>query len=269
VLVKMLRNPRMIGMKQHEGILYPYNNVPAIFDRVTWDRICAKLEHKPAAPSEIRLLSNIALCDICLNHLRASGRQWKGTRSRDPEEFSYRCRRKTKVHDDGACGRLFITGPLADQEVNRRVIAWISNRENVERLLFRYGGRENLGHIQDRINELTENKFALDKAKYNPRPGVPKLDDETFYKLKAEIDEERNALMRRMAVTRESGRIQQLLEIDDLEAEWHARPVQWRREILKLVALSIVIEPRGKGPKGQRAHLRTFDGSRIRIQFAE
>jgi hypothetical protein len=63
--------------------------------------------------------------------------------------------------------------------------------------------------------------------------------------------------------------LSELLELEDVEAAWHSRPVQWRRAILNLVTLSIVIEPRGKGPKGQRAHLRTFDPSRIKVQFAE
>ena len=267
-LTRMLRSPRMIGMHEYGGKLYPYNNVPPIFEWETWERICAKLEHKPAAPSEVRLLSNIALCDICLNGLRASGKQFKGRRSRDPDEFSYRCRRRTKVQDDGACGKLFITGPLADQEVSRRVIAWISNRQNIENLLFRYADRENLGLIQGRINELTENKADLYQA-LNPPPGVPKMPLEVYYAQLTAIEEERQALHRRLAVTRETGMLSELLEINDLEAEWYARSVQWRRAILKLVALTIIIEPRGKGPKGQRAHLRAFDGTRIKIQFAE
>jgi hypothetical protein len=44
--------------------------------------------------------------------------------------------------------------------------------------------------------------------------------------------------------------------------------VSWRRAVLKLVTLSIVIEPRGKGIKGQAAHLRTFDPERVKVVFA-
>ena len=269
VLAKILRSPRMIGMNEHGGKLYPYNNVPPVFDRETWERICAKLENKPAAPTEVRLLSNIALCDICLNHLRSSGRQFKGARSRNPDEFSYRCRRKTKVRDDGACGKLFITGRLADNEVSRRGIAWISNRQNIEKLLFRYADRDKLPQIQARVAELTTAMQDLSRARFNPPPGAPKMTDETYYELLGEMEAERQEQLRQVAVTREAGRISELLEINDVEAAWNARPVQWRRAILKLVTLSIVIEPRGKGPKGQRAHERTFDPSRIRIQFAD
>jgi site-specific DNA recombinase len=268
VLLKMLRSPRMIGMNEHGGKLYAYNSVPPIFEREEWERICAKLERKPAAPSEARLLSNVALCDICLNHLRASGRQFKGTRSRDPDEFSYRCRRKTKGRDDGACGKLFITGPLADAEVNRRVFAWLGHKENVTNLLYRYADRDKLTEIQAREAELTENLHALGRA-LNPPPGLPRMPIEIYYEQARLIEEERTILHRQIAVTREAGMLSELLELEDVEAAWHSRPVQWRRAILNLVTLSIVIEPRGKGPKGQRAHLRTFDPSRIKVQFAE
>ena len=267
VLLKMLRNPRMIAMHAHGGKLYPYANVPAIFEREEWERICAKLERKPAAPTEVRLLSNIVLCDLCLNPLRASGRQFKGRRSRDPEEFSYRCRRKTKVIDDRACGKLFITGPLADTEVSRRTIAWLSNRENITNLLYRYADRNNLAEIQAREAELTTALQDLAEARFNPPPGVQRMTDEMYYGLVAEVQAERQENHRRLAVTREAGMLSELLEVKDLETEWHGRSVHWRRAMLKLVTLSIVIEPRGKGPSGQRAHLRTFDPSRIKMQF--
>jgi hypothetical protein len=258
----------MVGMHRYGERLYPYANVPSLLSVEDWERVVAKLEHKPAAPSEIRLLSNIAQCGICENHLRAGGRQWKGTRSRDPEEYSYRCRVKTKGRDDGACGKLFVTGPLADTEVSRRTIAWISNRENVTNLLLRSADPAQVEKIQTRVAELTESLNALSKA-LSPPPGIPRMPLETYYARAAEIEEERKALGRKLAVTRETGMLAELLEVEDVETEWHSRPVQWRRAILKLVTLSIVIEPRGKGPKGQRAHLRTFDKTRVRIVFAD
>jgi DNA invertase Pin-like site-specific DNA recombinase len=169
VLMRMLRSPRMIAMRRIDGIYHPYNGVPAIFEREEWERICAKLERKPAAPSEVRLLSNIALCDICQNHLRASGRgNLKGQRGRDPETFAYRCRRKTMSRDDGACGKIQVTGPLADEEVSRRTIAYISNRENVNRILLTYANKGNLDAIQAREAELGESRKALFDARFTP-----------------------------------------------------------------------------------------------------
>jgi site-specific DNA recombinase len=269
VLMRMLRSPRMIGMRRHDGILYAYNNVPPIFEREEWERICAKLERKPAAPSETRLISNIGLCGGCLNHVRASGKgQSKGRRARDPEEFSYRCRRKTMTRDDGACGKIHITGRLADEEVSRRTLAYISDRENVRRILLTHADKENLDAIQSRVAELTESRAALFDARFTPPPGVPRLPDNVYYeKLKA-IEDERNALMRRTVVTREAGMLSELLEMNDVAAEWHARPVTWRRAIIKLVVATLVIEPRGSGVEpGTRPQDRRFDPTRIRMEF--
>lgn len=266
VLLKMLRNPRMIGMGEQGGKLYPYGNVPAVFEREEWERICAKLEHKPAAPTETRLLSNIARCDLCLNHLRASG--WNGVRSRGPEDFTYRCRRKTKGREDGACGKLSIMGPLADEEVSRRAIAYISNRENLRRILLTYADRENLDAIQAREAELTTALQDLAKARFNPPQGVQRMTDETYYGLVADIEGERRENHRRLVVTREAAMLNDLMELNDVAAEWEARTVSWRRKVLSLVVATIIIEPRGKGCEpGTRPHERRFDSTRIRMQF--
>jgi site-specific DNA recombinase len=264
VLLKMLRSPRMIAMKAHGGKLYPYDNVPAIFEREEWERICAKLERKPAAPTETRMLSNIALCDGCLSPLRASG--WNGSRSRP--EFTYRCRHKTKVIDDGACGKLSILGGYADAEVSRRVIAWISNRKNISRVLLTYADRENLAEIQAREAELTTALQDLAEARFNPPPGVQRMTDETYYGLVAEIEGERRENHRRLVVTREAGMLNGLMEMKDHAAEWEAQSVSWRRRVLSLVVATIVIERRGKGCEpGTRPHERRFDPTRIRMQF--
>jgi DNA invertase Pin-like site-specific DNA recombinase len=266
VLLKILRSPRMVGMHDYDGVLYPYANVPPIFEREEWERICAKLEHKPAAPTETRLLSNVAQCGICTNHLRASG--WNGVRSRGHDDFTYRCRQKTKDRDDGACGRLSIIGPYADEEVSRRTIAFLSDRENVERILLTYADKANLAKTQARVAELTESRAALFDARFTPPSGMPKLPEDVYYqKLKA-IEDERKALMRSSVVTRDAAMLEELLETKNVEATWNARPVTWRRAILKLVVAAIVIEPRGKGCEpGTRPHERRFDGSRIRMQF--
>jgi site-specific DNA recombinase len=269
VLMSMLRSPRMVGMLRHDGILYPASNVPAIFETATWERICAKLEHKPAAPSEIRLLSNIANCGICSNHLRSSGSgNPRGKRGRDPSEFCYRCRNKTRIRDDGACGKLYITGVLADEEVSRRTIAFLSDRENIERILLTYADKENLAAIQARVAELTESRQDLYDARFTPPPGMPKLPEDVFYeKLKA-VEDERDELMRSSDVTREAEILKKLLKVDDVAAEWEQRGVRWQRAILKLVVATIIIEPRGKALEpGMRPDERRFDPTRIRMQF--
>jgi len=268
VLFKILRSPRMVGMRSYGGELYPLNDVPPIFDQETWERICAKLERRPAGPSELHLLSTIALCGNCLLHVISGGRPYNGARARVEGEFTYRCARRGKGREDGHCGGLTIVGMLADEEVNTRVVAWLSRRQNVRNLLERYADRDRLAEVQARTNELTESLANLSKA-LSPPLGVPRMPLETYYARAAEIEEERRQLQRQLAVTREAGMLAELLEVEDIEAEWETRLLQWRRAILKLVTLTIVIEPRGKGADGGRPHERRFDPTRIKIQFAE
>jgi site-specific DNA recombinase len=267
VLSRMLTSPRMIGKREYGGELFELSDVPPIFEEATWEAICAKLSHGPrVGPTTQRMLTNIALCDICLHPVRAGDRQAKGRRSRDPDEFSYRCRPATKGIRDGACGKLWITGALADAEVSRRVLKFIADPSNISRILLNYADRSNLDKIQARINELTESLNALSKA-LTPPPGVPRMPLPVYYARAAEIEEERSLIHRRLAVTREAGMLSELLEMKDVKAEWANRGVQWRRAIIKLVVATIIIEARGKGPSGQRAHLRTFDPTRIKMQF--
>jgi hypothetical protein len=270
VLMSMLRSPRMVAMHEHGGILYPFNNVPPIFEREVWERICAKLEHKPAAPTETRLLSNIATCGLCSNHLRASGSgNPRGKRGREAGEFAYRCRNKTRIRDDGACGKIQITGALADAEVSRRVVAWLKDRENIERILLTYADKANLAKTQARVAELTESRAALFDARFTLPPGMPKLPEDVYYEKLRAIEAERDELNRGLDVTREAEVLKRLLKVDDVAAEWEQRGVRWQGTILDLVVDSIVIEPRGKGGPGTLPHKRRFDPSRIRITFAD
>jgi DNA invertase Pin-like site-specific DNA recombinase len=266
VLTRMLTSARMVGMREYGGKLYPLADVPPIFEREEWERICAKLERhaRPQGPGEQRLLSNIALCE-CLSHVIAGGRQARGRRSHDLAEFSYRCRPRRKGRE-GGCGHLWITGALADAEVSRRVIAWLT-KDNITNLLYRFADAARVDETQARINELTESLHALSKA-LAPPPGIPRMPLETYYERVREIEAERATFGRRLAVTREAAMLAELLEIEDVAAEWQARNVKWRRSILKLITQTIVIERRGKGEPGELPHLRRFDPSRVRIQWA-
>jgi site-specific DNA recombinase len=266
VLLKMLRSPRMIGMRNYGGELHPMHGVEPVFEPEEWERLRDKLTNGPRPPTTQRMLTNLALCDGCLRPIKAADGQAKGRRSRDPEEFSYRCRPATKGKRDGACGHLWITGVLADTEVSRRTIDYLSNPENINRILLTYAAKDEVDAIQAREAELIEARAALSKALVPPR-GVPPMDLGVYYARMAEIADELRLLHRRKAVTREAGMLAEVMEMTDVAAEWERRPISWRRDILGLVVATIVIEPRGKGPSGQRAHLRTFDKTRIKMQF--
>jgi hypothetical protein len=96
---------------------------------------------------------------------------------------------------------------------------------------------------------------------------------QTYYEQAAIIEAERQELHRRMAITREAALLAELLSFEDAAHEWRTRSLHWRRQILRLVTSSIVIEPRGKllakdDPRYQPG-FNAFDPERVHITFAD
>jgi Recombinase len=284
VLIGILVSPRMVGRREYEGTVYDVEGAASIFDVVTWERIRAKLAppggRKAAGiapvPVDSRFLSGLALCGGCAHPVRGSGKQRRGTRSRDPNEFSYQCRRRySSGPRAGACGQVWITGAFADGEVARQVVEWLSNRDNrdnIERMLLRSADPAEVEKIHTRIAELTEYKHDLYRAlaptQAEIAKGIPRMPLEAYQERVIELETERRAQLQRLAVTREAAMLAALLEVPDVAAEWYAQPIRWRRTILNLVTESIVIEQRGKSEPGVTPRRRKFDPTRIKIQFA-
>ena len=281
VLIGILVNPRMVAQREYEGTVYNVEGAASVFDVETWERIRAKLappggrKASGIIPTRVdgRFLSGYAQCGDCSHPLRASSKQRRGTRSRDPNEFSYQCRRR---YDGGpragACGRVWITGTFADSEVTRQVVAWLSDHENIERLLLRSADPAEVEKIHTRVAELTEYKHDLYRAlaptQAEIAKGIPKMPLEDYQERVTELEAERRAQLQRLAVTREDEKLAALLEVPDVAAEWDAQPIRWRRTILKLVTASIVVEPRGKSEPGVIPIRRKFDPTRITVTFA-
>jgi len=96
---------------------------------------------------------------------------------------------------------------------------------------------------------------------------------ETYYEQAAIIEQERQELHKRLAITREAALLAEVLSFEDAAREWETRSLHWQRSILKLVTESIVIEPRGKllakdDPKF-RPGFNAFDPERVRVTFAD
>jgi site-specific DNA recombinase len=261
----MLTSPRMVGKREYGGNLYDLAGVPPIFDEEAWEKLCAVLAKRGArsGPMETHLLSSIALCGICKRTLAyaTSGRK---------ANPSYVCR--PRFEGDEACRKISVSAPHAEQRVSELVIAFLADKERVNKLLLSKADPEDVAKIQVREAELTENKNALGRA-LNPPPGVPRMDMETYYEQVAAIEAERQEIHRRLIVTREAAALNEVLEFEDAAHEWETRSLHWRRNILKLVTKSIVIEPRGKllskdDPRYQPG-FNAFDPERVRVTFAD
>ncbi|HTE70747.1 MAG TPA: recombinase family protein [Actinomycetes bacterium] len=266
VLRRMLLSPRMVGKREYGGTLYELEGVPPIFDEETWEKLCAVLAKRGArsGPVETHLLSSIALCGVCNRTMASSISGRKSVKT-------YVCR--PRFEGDQACRKISVSTSHAEQRVSELVIAFLADKERVSKLLLRSADPEQVAKIQTREAELTTALNDLDKARFAPPPGVPRMSDERYYELVATIEAERQELHRRLVVTREASILNEVLQFEDAAHEWETRSLHWRRTVLKLVTKSIVIEPRGKllakdDPR-YRPGFNAFDPERVRITFAD
>jgi site-specific DNA recombinase len=266
VLRRMLTNARLVGRREYGGNLYELEGVPSIFDQETWEKLCAVLAKRGArsGPVESHLLSSIALCGICKRTLSSATSGRKSVKT-------YVCR--PRFEGDEACRKISVSLSHAEARVTALVVEWLADKERVRKLLLRQAPPDLVAKIQAREAELATALHDLSKARFNPPPGVKRMMDETFYELAAEIEAERKENGRSLAVTREANRLNEVLQFEDAAHEWQTRPLHWKREILKLVTESIVIEPRGKLlPRDDprfRPGFNGFDPDRVQITFAD
>ena len=255
----VLTSPRMIGKREYGGSLFDLESVPPILDEATWARLCAKLEERATqqVPKITRLVSGYALCGGCENTV--IGSQDTGS------VRTYICRPRPAAPN--ACGSLWALGDPVDKVVSERVIDFIADKERIGKILRLHARGPEMEALHDRIGDLSDAQTRYDQA-LNPPPGIPAMPIERYWKLTAEVAEEKRTLHRRLAVSREAALLAETLNFEEGEAAevWAERSQEWRRSIIALVTESIVIEQRGSG--GKKGGINRFDPERVCITFA-
>jgi hypothetical protein len=155
--------------------------------------------------------------------------------------------------------------------VSREVVAFLNDKKRVQALLdaHKMTGPE-MDAIDARFAELEDNKLALERAAFNPPQGVKRLPTEHYWKLRTEIEAEQEQLQRRRVVSRAAQPLKVALKQDWTIEAWLAKPVEYRRTIIKLVCKRIEVAKapmKGGGMKGAQGPY--FDPERIRITFAD
>jgi site-specific DNA recombinase len=256
----ILTSPRMIGKREYGGSLFDLEGVPPILDVKTWERLCAKLEERATqqVPKMTRLVSGIAICGGCESPV--IGSQDTGS------VRTYICRSRPAAPK--ACGSLWALGDSVDAHVSERVIDFIADKERIGKVLRLVAPDPEVRAMHDRIGDLNDAQTRYDQA-LNPPPGIPAMPIERYWKLTAEIEDEKRSLARRLAVNREAALLAETLNFEEGEAAevWAERDQDWRRSIIALVTERIVIEQRGSG--GKKGGINRFDPERVRITFAD
>jgi site-specific DNA recombinase len=261
VLRQMLLSARMVGKREYDDALIELPDVPAILPEGLWQRVRDKLAPKRRpGRRENRELSNIALCGNC--GLPMIGNTDEGVRT-------YECKKRPAEPD--ACGGVVVRAALADAKVDREIVAFLKDRPRVEALLSRYriNGPEQAA-IDTRMDELQKSKTTLEEDFYNPPPGMKRLERDRYWTLRAQIEAEQEQLQRRRVVSREAEPLRAALRETWTEEAWQAKPLEYRRAILRIVCERIEVvrdERQGGAKRGQLGG--THNPERVQIAFAD
>lgn len=256
-----LISPRMIGKREYDGTLIDLPDVPPILPEHLWRQVRERLapHTRRTGRRETRQASNIALCAGC--GITVIGDVDDGTPI-------YRCRKRPA--EPGACGGMSATAAFVDAVINEMVVTFLTNRRRVEALLqqYRLDGPE-MAAIDARYADLQENKMALEEAAFNPPPGMKRLPRERYWELRNGIEQEQELLQRRRLVNREAEPLRAALKVTWTVETWQAKPLEYRRAIIKLVTerIEIARDPmHGGARKGQLGG--RFNPERVKIKMA-
>jgi DNA invertase Pin-like site-specific DNA recombinase len=259
VLRQILLSARMVGKREYDDAVIDLPDVPAILPEELWQRVRDKLTPKRRpGRRESRELSNIALCGIC-------GLQMIG--DTDEGVKTYHC--KKRPAEPGACGGVVIRAAFVDARVDREVVAFLNDRPRVEALLegYRLDDPAQMA-IDARFAELEDAKAALEDDRYSPPPGMKPLPADRYWARRAEIEADQEQLQRRRVVHREAEPLRAALRESWTEAAWQAKPIEYRRAIIRIACERIEVSPVDRRG-AEKGHLgAVHNPERIRIKMA-
>jgi site-specific DNA recombinase len=257
---RMLTSPRMIGSREYEGALIRVEYMPEILPEDLWRRVRAKVLDNPRTrgPRETRELTNIALCGICGLPLGAM---------MDRTGPVYVCKKRPSV--PGACGGIMVKVANLDQRVNAEVVAFLNDKTRAQALLDAHKlDTPEMAAIDERYAQLEDDKLALERAAFRPPQGVPRLPTERYWDLRQEIEAEQETLQRRRVVNRDALPLRKALRREWTIEAWENEPLEWRRDLIRLVVERIEVSPVGRRGAA-KGHLgAVHDPDRIKVKLA-
>jgi site-specific DNA recombinase len=258
VLRQMLLNARMVGKREYDDALIDVDYMPAILPEHLWQQVRDKLTPKRRpGRRENRELSNIVLCGNC--GLPMIGDTDEGVRT-------YHC--KKRPAEPGACGGVVIRASYAEAKVDREVVAFLNDKQRAQALLDTHKlDTPGMAAIDARFAELEDAKRALEDDRYNPPSGMKPLPAERYWTRRGQIEAEQETLQRRRIVDREAEPLRAALRETWTEAAWQAKPLEYRRAILRIVCERIEVTPVAQRG-AEKGHLgAVHNPERIRVKL--
>jgi DNA invertase Pin-like site-specific DNA recombinase len=257
----MLVSARMVGKREYEGALIDVEYMPAILPEELWRKVRRKLLDNPPkrGPGESRELTNIGLCGICGLPLGAQI---------DRAGPVYLC--KKRPSQLGACGGIVILVSNLDAKVNAEVVSFLNDKQRANALLDVHKlDTPEMAAIDARFAELQDDKRALEDARFRPPLGMKRLEEERYYELLAEIEQEQERLQRRRVINRDAQPLREALGQTWTVEKWEDEALEFRRAVIRLVCERIEVRPvtRRGAAKG---HLgAVHDPERVSITFSD
>jgi site-specific DNA recombinase len=252
----VLTSARMVAKREYGGTMFSLVGVPPILDEQTWEQVRQALSVRNPRPGrqERRQLSNIGVCGICETPL---------TGGTEGDRATYICRKRPAYPN--ACAGQYVTAAYVDARIAEEVSSFLNDRERVTTLLRQHAKGAELDALHERQRELNDSLVALDTA-LNPPPGRPRMPLERYWSQVASIEDERAQIQRKLAVTREAALLTETMGVEWSPEVWNEQPLEWRRNILKLVCERVELQ---RPTKGARPGLygTEFDSSRVRVTF--
>jgi site-specific DNA recombinase len=259
VLRQMLLNARMVGKREYDDAVFDVGYMPAILPEHLWQQVRDKLTPKRRpGRRENRELSNIVLCGNC--GLSMIGDTDEGVRT-------YHC--KKRPAEPGACGGVVIRASYAEAKVDREVVAFLNDKQRAQALLDTHKlDTPETAAINARFAELEEAKAALEDDRYRPPRGMKPLPADDYWTRRGQIEAEQEQLQRRRIVDREAEPLRAALRETWTEETWQAKPLEYRRAVLRIVCERIEVMPvahRG----AEKGHLgAVHNPERIKVKLA-
>jgi hypothetical protein len=247
-LTLMLQNPRIAGLRAHNGIVVAEGTWPGILERDTWERVRVALDGRTGARRRRFTARSYALvgylfCTRCGGKLRSVQKQ-NGRRA-------YSCRKGPGL---GGCGSLVTLAEPVEEEVKQYVVGKLCDPRYRKRLVrLAQSEDDEATSLADRLAEVEgQRDMLLDiylekkvtKPQYERRYGALTESIETLHR--KVFSRGSNGVLRDLPPT-----------VEQLSALWEEKGIGFQRQLIDLVIERIEVKP------AEHTGRRPFDPGRL------
>jgi site-specific DNA recombinase len=244
-LTDILRSPRIAGLRVHRGEVVGKAAWPAIVDQETHEALVATLHDRGRGrvqPALVRWCNQLLYCALCERPLWGA---YVGSKGRAP--YRYWCN-STR----GGCGRITITGPAVEAEVERQVLDYLQRPD----VLASLANATSADHAARARAEVAE-----DDAQLKQLSGMWARKQITLaeYAEARKIIEQRIEGARAVMLSTVPERVRRVFAAEDVTAAWSGLDPATKREVVKALVKGWRVHPadKSKPPK--------FDPERLEV----